>query len=125
VPNSLTVTFEGDHILVHADGDKDMTYATKLWAQVVSACEKYNCFNVLAISRSSTPLEAQDSYEYVRLYRKLGIDDRYRIAWVELELEASDIASFIETVLAGRGYPDRGFPSEAEARKWLLGAEKS
>ena len=118
--NSLTVTFEGDHILVLSDGDKDMDYAENLWSQVVSVCEENNCFNVLGIARTTTPQEALDGYDHARLFRRLGIDNRYRIAWVELEPDAIDMASFIETVLVSRGLCGRVFSNEAKAREWLL-----
>ena len=118
--NRLSITFEGNHARVLADGDKDMEFAENLWSQVARLCEQENCFNVLGVARSSTPLEALDAYEYARLYRKIGIDNRYRVAWVELEPHASDIASFIDTVLSDRGYSDRVFPTEEEAREWLL-----
>lgn len=121
VQNRLTITFEGDHILVLSDGDKDIEFSEKLWSQVVSTCEKYNCFNVLGIARSTTPLEALEGYEHARLFQDLGIDDRYRIAWVEHDPDAADVASFIETVLMNRGLPGRVFAREAEARAWLLG----
>jgi len=124
VQNNLTVTFEDDHVLVRADGDKDMEFAEDLWSQVSSMCEKNDCFNVLGIARSSTPQEALDGYEHARLFRELGIDERYRIAWVELEPEAMDMASFIETVLVNRGLPGRVFSSEADARTWLLDVGK-
>lgn len=119
--NSLTITFEGDHVLVLSDGDKDMEFAEKLWSQVSGMCQKNNCFNVLGIARTSTPQEALDGYDHARLYRELGIDGRYRIAWVELEPDAIDMASFIETVLVNRGLPGRVFENEADAREWLLG----
>lgn len=118
--NSLTVTFEGDHILVLAGGDKDMDYAENLWSQVVSVCQENNCFNVLGIARTTTPQEALDGYDHARLFRRLGIDHRYRIAWVELDPDAIDMAYFIETVLINRGLPGRVFSVEAEAREWLL-----
>lgn len=118
--NRLSITFEGDHIRVLADGDKDMDFAESLWSQVARLCEQEHCYKVLGVARSSTPLEALDAYEYARLYRKIGIDKRYRVAWVELEPHASDIASFIDTVLSDRGYSDRVFSTEEEARGWLL-----
>jgi hypothetical protein len=125
VKNSLTITFEGDHVLVRADGDKDMEFAESLWSQVSSMCEKNNCFAVLGVARSSTPQEALDGYDHARLFRELGIDERYRIGWVELEPEAIDMAAFIETVLVNRGLPGRVFSSEADARKWLLNVGKA
>ena len=118
--NRLTISFEGDHVLVLAEGDKDMEFAESLWLQAASLCEQNNCFNVLGVSRSSKTLEALDAYEYARLYRRLGIDERYRIAWVELEPHAVDIAAFIDTVLSDRGFKDRTFSNEKEAREWLL-----
>jgi len=124
VRNKFTITFEGDHVRVLADGDKDMEFAESLWSEVSSLCDKHNCYNVLGVARTSTPLEALDAYEYARLYRKLGIDARYRIAWVELEPNASDIASFIGSVLSDRGLSDRMFQTEDEARGWLLGVER-
>jgi hypothetical protein len=120
VRNRLSITFEGDHIRVLADGDKDMDFAESLWSQVALLCEQEHCYKVLGVARSSTPLEALDAYEYARLYRKIGIDKRYRVAWVELEPHACDIASFIDTVLSDRGYSDRVFSTEEEARGWLL-----
>jgi hypothetical protein len=108
-------------VLVRADGEKDMEFAEKVWSQVATVCVKSNCFNVLGIARTKIPLEALDGYDHARLFRDLGIDHRYRIAWVESEPDASDMALFIETVLANRGLPGRVFSNEKEARAWLLG----
>jgi hypothetical protein len=121
VQNELTITFENDHILVRSDGDKDIEFSEKLWSQVANLCQEHNCFNVLGIARSTTPLEALDGYDHARLFRELDIDGRYRIAWVELETDARDMVNFIETVLVNRGLPGRAFATETEAREWLLG----
>ena len=65
-------------------------------------------------------MEAIEGYDHARLFEELGIDDRYRIAWVEFNDEARDMTLFVETVLINRGLPGRLFSSEADARAWLL-----
>jgi len=119
--NSLAVTFEGDHVLVRSDGEKDMEFATEVWSQVAATCEESNCFNVLGIAKTKIPLEALDGYEHARLFRDLGIDHRFRIAWVETTADAVDLARFVELVLTNRGLSVHIFENEKEARVWLLG----
>jgi len=118
--NKLEITFEGDHILVIADGDKDYRYMDRLWRELAAACEKYDCYNVLGIANTSTPVEAVDGYDLAALFRELNIGQNYRIAWVELDEDARDTAAFVQTVLANRGLPGLLFDTEADARKWLL-----
>jgi hypothetical protein len=119
--NKLEIRFEGDHVLVIADGDKDYRFMDKMWREVVAVCEKKSCFNVLGLANTSTPLEAVEGYETAALFHELGIDRRYRIAWVELNDDSRSIVEFVQAVLANRGLPGRVFETEAEAREWLLG----
>lgn len=121
MPNQLTVTYEGSHIQVLSDGDKNYDFSVKLWTTVAEMCQKNNCFNVLGIANTTTPIEAVEGYDHARLFRELNIGHDYRIAWVELNPDAVDIVSFIETVLVNRGLPGRLFPTVEEARNWLLG----
>lgn len=118
--NHITVTFEGDHVLVLSDGDKDYEFLEQLWSQVSRACEKYTCFNVLGIANTGTPIEAVEAYELPRIFRENNIDNRYRIAWVEQSPEAVDTISFVESILSNRDLPGRQFETEKEAREWLL-----
>ena len=118
--NKLEVTFEGNHLRVIADGDKDYHYQNRLWQEVTTACEKHQCFKVLGISHTTTPLEAVEGYDTARMFRELNIDSRYRLAWVETNDESRNMAEFIATVLANRGLPGRLFDTEEEAIKWLL-----
>lgn len=119
--NHITVSFEGDHILVLTEGDKDYQFLEQLWSQVARACEKHNCFDVLGIADTSTPIEAVEAYELPRIFRENSIDERYRIAWVEQSPEAVDSISFIESILVNRDLPGRQFATVEDARTWLLG----
>jgi hypothetical protein len=56
--NKIEVTFEGNHVRVIADGDKDYHFQNRLWQEVTAECEKHQCFKVLGISNTTTPLEA-------------------------------------------------------------------
>ena len=118
--NKITVSFEGDHILVLTEGDKDYEYLEHLWSKVSRACEKHDCFNVLGIANTSTPIEAVEAYELPRIFRENNIDHRYRIAWVEQTPEAVDTVSFVASILSNRDLPGRQFESVAEAKAWLL-----
>ena len=120
--NRIEVSFEGDHILVLTEGDKDYEYLEELWSKVSRACEEHGCFNVLGIANTDTPIEAVDAYELPRIFRQHNIDDRYRIAWVEQTPEAADTVAFVASILANRELPGRDFETVEEARAWLLGA---
>lgn len=121
--NQITVSFEGDHVLVLTEGDKDYEYLEKLWPKVARVCEKHSCFNVLGVANTSTPIEAVEAYELPRIFRENNIDERYRIAWVEQSAEAADTISFVASILSNRDLPGRHFATVDEARRWLL--EKS
>ena len=118
--NKLEVSLEGDHIRVIADGDKDYQFQNRLWQEVTAVCEEHDCFRILGISDTTTPLEAVEGYDTARIFRDLKIDSRYRLAWVELNDESRNMTEFIATVLANRGLPGRLFDTEEAAKKWLL-----
>jgi len=117
----ITVSFEGDHVLVLTAGDKNYEYQENLWSQVSRACEKHNCFNVLGIANTDTPIEAVEAYELPRIFREKNIDERYRIAWVEQTPEAAETVSFAASILSNRDLPGRDFPTVEKAKAWLLG----
>ncbi len=121
--NTLEVTFEGDHVLVIADGDKDYRYMDRLWREVALTCERHECYNVLGLANTRTPVEAVEGYDLPNLFRELGIGQHYRIGWVEKNLDARDTIDFVQTVLANRGLPGLVFDTEEEARTWLLGGD--
>lgn len=118
--NNLEISFEGDHVHVIADGDKDFAFSVKLWSGAANMCKKHQCFKILGVANTSRPLEAVEGYDHARLFGDLGIDHHYRVAWVEMNEDAQDMAAFVETVLSNRGLPGRLFATELEAREWLL-----
>ena len=121
--NKLEVSFEGNHVLVIAEGDKDYNYMARLWREVVVVCEQNDCYNVLGLADTSTPVEAVDGYDLPAIFRELGIGQHYRIAWVEKDEDARGTMEFVATVMSNRGLPGRLFDTEEEAREWLLGSD--
>ena len=121
MPSKLVVSFEDDHIRVISDGDKHFEFSVDIWTQVAKLSREHQCFNVLGLANTTTPLEAVDGYDHARLFRDLNMPINIRIAWVESSADAIDIASYVELVLTNRGYNARLFATEADARSWLLG----
>jgi hypothetical protein len=125
VKGQITITHEGDHIKVISDGEKSYQFAETLWSLVKDECHKNQCFNVLGIAKTTVPIETYDALEMADLFERLEIDEKFRIAWVELNPEAYRTIFFIESVLSNRGLPGRVFLDVEEARNWLLKASHS
>ena len=118
--NEIIITFEDDYVQAIANGEKDFEYATKLFTQIVQACEENDCKKVLGLADTTKPLRTMEAYQMAELFRELGLTHEYRIAWVELNADSYDSTYFAETVLVNRGMPVRLFPDEVQAKKWLL-----
>ncbi len=119
--NELAVTFEGNYVQVISDGEKDFAFATQLWSEVAKVCEQHECFSVLGIANTTKPIEAFEAFDHAKLFEDLNIAHPYRIAWVELNRDATDMAAFVEMVLTNRGLPGRLFENVSDATEWLLG----
>jgi len=114
------ITFRGDFVEAIAPSDKSIEIVTPMWEALAAECEQRRCFNILGISTADYPMPTIDGYQHAELFNKLGIDHRYRIAWVEKNPEAVDATYFVETVLINRGLPGRLFISVGDAKAWLL-----
>lgn len=119
------ITFRDEYVEVLALGDKSIASATKLWETITAEYEARNCHKVLGISTAENPMPTIDGYQHADLFRRLNIDHRYRIAWVEQNPEAVDATYFTETVLINRGLPGRLFSSVGAAKEWLVNDGKT
>jgi hypothetical protein len=116
----FAATFEGDHVRIISRGQHSLDYGRAIWTEIASVCEAHQCYVVLGLSQTPQPLPVVDGYGHAELFRELGIDSRYRIAWVEETAEARQALRFVEDVLVNRGLPGRLFESEEDARQWLF-----
>lgn len=118
---TMTITFEGDHIRAESRSEKSIEWARKLWPAIVAACEANDCYKVLGITESLTVIPIMDGFDHIELFRELGINTKYRIAWVELNPDAVKTVKFVDAALFNRMLPGRVFKTEDEASKWLFG----
>ena len=117
--NRIVVSFEGQYIQAIADGKKDYQFTFNLWTQIIECCELNNCYKVLGIANTSQTLSTDEAYRQKELFAQLGIDDNYKIAWVELEKKSFNTTYFAENVLKSSGYNVRLYKSVSEAVLWL------
>ena len=123
--DSYEIKLDGDLIVVRLQGAENIGVASRLWPEVVQACREHNCYRVLGIADTTEPLSTMDSFDHAELFERLGINHRYRIAWVELNPDAYDATSFTEIVLSNRALPGRLFDNVPNAKEWLLGGAKT
>ena len=120
----FTVEFKGDYVEVHSDGEKDIEYARHLWTEVEKTCRASDCHRVLGLAKTTKPVKVIEGFDHAELFKGLGITPDYRIAWVEFNEEAFEIAKFIETVIFNRSIAAlKAFHDEAAARLWLFSKE--
>ena len=120
---TMKITFEGDHIRAESRSEKSIEWSRQFWAAVVEACGENDCYKVLGISESLTVMPIMDGFDHVELFRELGINTKYRIAWVELNPDALKTVRFVDAALFNRLLPGRLFMNEEEASKWLFGSK--
>ena len=118
--SEMTITFEGTYIQAVSNGEKNLEVASLLWSQIAKTCEKHQCFKVLGIANSSSPVSTTESVDHIELFQQLGITRKYRIAWVELNHESARTTYLIENLLSSHGLTCRMFMDIQEAKEWLF-----
>ncbi len=117
---SYAINFNGRYVEVMSTGRKSVAFARRLFTAISNACDEHECYRVLGIGASEEALPISDAFDHAELFADLGIDSRYRIAWVETNPEARSSVRFVEDVLYNRGLPGRLFDSIENARRWLV-----
>ncbi len=117
------ISFEGDHVRAVSIGEKSIDTARELWTAIVQACEEHQCYRVLGIANSTKAMPIIDGFDHVALFRELGIDTNYRIAWVEQNPDSIKSIKFVDAALFNRMLPGRVFSDEDEAKAWLFSSK--
>ena len=117
----MTITIEADYVRIDSEGEKSIEWSREFWPAVVQACEENDCYKVLSLSRSTKVISIMEGFDHVGLFRELGINTKYRIAWVELNVHAIKTVRFVDAALFNRMLPGRVFETEEQAKAWLLG----
>ena len=117
----MSVIFMGDYVEARSTGDKSYQTAVALWREIIRVCDDHDCYKVLGIGESTTPMSTMDAMNHTKLFQDFSITRKYQIAWVELNREAVGSIKFLETVLLNRGLLNgKLFHEVAEAKRWLL-----
>lgn len=115
------VEFRGDHVYVRDTASNSFADALRLWNLIARTCEKHRCYRILGESHTTVPSSVAEHFQYIELFKRVGITIRHRIAWVPHTELGKKEARFIETVLQNRGLvQSRLFETVEEARQWLL-----
>jgi len=117
------ISFEGDHVRAVSIGQKSIETSRKLWTEIVQVCKEHQCYRVLGIANTTKAMPIIDGIDHVSLFRELGINTKYRIAWVEQNAAAMKSVKFIDAALFNRMLPGRIFSEEDEAKTWLFGSK--
>jgi hypothetical protein len=120
---SKEISFEGDHIRAVSIGEKSIDTSRELWSAIVQACEEHQCFRVLGIAHTTKAMPIIDGFDHVALFRELGINTKFRIAWVEQNPGAMKSIKFIDAALFNRMLPGRIFSGENAAKTWLFSSK--
>ena len=87
---------------------------------VAEICETEGIYKILGIALTSEPISEEEAHGLLKLAKELGMDKKYKLAWVELNPEFYDIIIFTEYLLSSNGMNIRSFYKEDQARTWLL-----
>ena len=122
--DDITIEHKGEYVHVQHYGKDSYAIALGMWRDIVAACEKHQCFNILCETFTTDELSATDCYRHIELFPEIGVTIQHRIAWVHHVDKTRAGIEMIETVLRNRNLADvQLFANIEDARKWLLGEE--
>lgn len=119
----ITITHRGNYLHVNAKGLGSYEGAQDLWQQIAQACEHYQCYNILGEQYLFGTLSTHEALNYPSLFKKAGITQKHRIAWVDKNPRTREMTEFIRNVLTNRLVGNgRLFNDIDAAKNWLLGS---
>lgn len=111
-------------IRVRTAGAFDFVNVFEMWEQIVAACQKHNCFNVIGLSNLDEPPAQIESYEYLSMLQAVGLTPKHRVAWVAENPALLDVMTLAETVIMNRSeLVVRVFADLDGAERWIHSAE--
>jgi|GEM_PF-1606548 len=117
--NEFIIYEKDDYIQVHANGAKTLEFATSMWREVVKRCRTKKIYKILGIALTSDPLKKQEAKDLLPLFKELGLDQNYKIAWVELNPEYYEVILYAESLMSSNGVDAKFFYEVSHAKAWL------
>jgi hypothetical protein len=118
---ALEYSIEHEQALIKVTvcGELDYLSMDQMWKDIMVACKKYDCSNILGIASIEAPT-AIDAYDHASIFNAIGMSPDFRIAWVENNATAVEMAKLAKAVIRNRSLAEaRVFGSAREARRWL------
>jgi len=118
-----SIKYEDSLIQVNVTGVTDYLSLNQLLSDIVAACDKHQCFDVLGISNTEY-LSMEEAYDCAAIFQAAGVTSRHRIAWVQENPSSREFLRLAEAVVRNRLLLETTpvFDSVADAKRWL--AEK-
>jgi len=109
-----------DYIEVRLHGVGGIQLGKEMWTAVRDKCIEAGCKKILGIGNHTVGPSTFDGFSHAELFESLGLNNSYKIAWVELGKDALESLKFIELVMNNRGLPGKLFDNVEDAMEWLL-----
>ncbi len=120
---SYSIAVSDSVVRLKTSGNFEHLTALQMWAEVIAACEKNDCFKVLAISHLEQPLPTTEVFNSSEFFASVGLDQKYRLAVVTANLAVHEshliAASALKTHNMRAQFPAAAFDNERDARHWL------
>ena len=117
--NEFIIYEKDDYIQVHANGAKTLEFATSMWREVIKRCSTKKIYKILGIALTSDPLKKQEAKDLLPLFKELGLDQNYKIAWVELNPEYYEVILYAESLMSANGVDAKFLYEVGHAKAWL------
>lgn len=124
MPYQIDLSIHETYIRAHITGQRIPGQATAnsmaAWKQITAACQDHDLFRVLAVFDLTGPLPTMSAFKVASSLHEIGLNWRFRIAFVDPHLESLPENQFGETVAVNRGVQVKVFTNETDALPWLL-----
>lgn len=118
--NQLDIHYEDGIVHVYNAGEDSYSESLEMLRKVAAFCRQHDCFNILGV-QDMTPLDPKDAYDHQKIFEKVGITSKYRIAWVEKDPETRQMLELAAAAIRhGIKVDTRIFADVSEAKAWLL-----
>ncbi len=117
---NIDIKPQDDYLLVKYKGPDSPEISRQIMQQIVEACDKFECFNILVLAYLENSLSTMENFDLYEMFVEVGFSRKHRMAWVDQNPDTYDSTSFAETVLINRSVAARLFREVEDAKHWLF-----
>lgn len=117
----IIITPQENYVHVAIWGTGNYEKALLLWSSIAAACEKNQCYKILGEQNLMENVSTVEAVDHPGLFKKAGITNKHRIAWVDKNPRTQATTTFISDLLTNRSIVNcRIFTDLESAKTWLL-----